>query len=478
MATSLCCFFSGCNTHCGKCPTDTVLVRARFAGRIDGLSHRSSIAVPCQFSAIAKVVYGGANVFFGFSYVAWRTAGCALFLREVFRAHLSGCKNALRKLLTGTSFFLGCMSVGPGNCPAEERCGLSPCTCVVSYVFGHVPFALARMLQVYRRAFQSIFGLEHCEPGQVVSAVVMASIEKFISQPPLIIHSSLAQLRYLILSEGLPAYNDKQQQRLRCYIWSILSRTSMERSTQVYLSFLQLGAVRAPIIQKIKNDTFRTLQTDPKFITLVSEDSLIRCLSCFAWQSVRLADSDPNFQVSTYVQGMNVLLAPLLYCCPSEPMAFQLFSTLCYSIIPTYLNNNLSGVHKGAKLLDICLKIIDPKLSKFLSDNLLTAEIYGIPSILTLSSCNKPLDQVCKLWDFMFAYGFHMNILFVVAILVQIRSKILKSDSPMNLLTRQLPDFDADEIIKLGVGFVAKIPSDIYNLLVEHLTDPNLVIPY
>lgn len=124
MATSLCCFFSGCNTHCGKCPTDTVLVRARFAGRIDGLSHRSSIAVLCQFSAIAKVVYGGANVFFGFSYVAWRTAGCALFLREVFRAHLSGCKNALRRLLTGTSFFLGCASVGPGNCPAEERCGV------------------------------------------------------------------------------------------------------------------------------------------------------------------------------------------------------------------------------------------------------------------------------------------------------------------------------------------------------------------
>ncbi|EDO15883.1 hypothetical protein Kpol_1019p3 [Vanderwaltozyma polyspora DSM 70294] len=312
----------------------------------------------------------------------------------------------------------------------------------------------------------------------------MNSIENFINQQPLIIQSSLSQLRYLILSEGLPVAKTKSQQRTRCYVWSILSQTSMERSTQIYMALLQLGPAPVPILQKIKNDTFRTLQTDSRFVNTVSEDSLIRCLSCFAWQTLQKEEEyDQNIEsssnrVSTYVQGMNVLLAPLLYTCPSEPMAFQMFTTLCYTIVPTYLNNSLSGVHNGAKLLDICLKIIDPKLSKFLSDNLLTAEIYGIPSILTLSSCNKPLDQVCKLWDFMFAYGFHMNILFIVAFLVTMRSKILASDSPMNLLTRPLPEFDADEIIRLGVGFVARIPSDIYTLLVEHLTNPNLTIPY
>lgn len=310
----------------------------------------------------------------------------------------------------------------------------------------------------------------------------MSSIDKFITQQPLIIHSSLSQLRYLVLSEGLPiSYNDIKLNRTRSYVWSILSQTSMERATEKYRNLLALGQVPLPIFQKIKNDTFRTLTTDTNFLDIVDEECLIRCLSCFAWQTLHRSDGNTESkldQVSTYVQGMNVLLAPLLYTCPTEPMAFQLFTTLCYSIIPTYLNNNLTGVHNGAKLLDICLKIIDPKLSKFLSDNLLTAEIYGIPSILTLSSCNKPLNQVCKLWDFMFAYGFHMNILFVVAFLVRIRTKILKSDSPMNLLTRQLPEFDADEIIRLGVGFVAKIPSDIYELLVKHLTESALKIPF
>lgn len=319
-------------------------------------------------------------------------------------------------------------------------------------------------------------------------------MEKFITHPPLLVHSSLSQLRYLILSEGIPvsprdgSEKFKNVQRVRCYVWSILSRTSMERCTHHYLSLLQLGPPHAHILQKIKNDTSRTLQTDAKFRNLVTEEALIRCLSCFAWETEKRdyndkyisnrhgnPDGDDDVEVSTYVQGMNVLLAPLLYSCPSESMAFQLFTTLCYRIIPTYLTRSLVGAQNGSKLLDMCLRIIDPKLSKYLADNLLTAEIYGMPSILTLSSCNKPLDQVCKLWDFMFAYGFHMNVLFVVAQLVTIRTKILQSESPMNLL-RQLPEFDADEIIRLGVGFIAKIPADLYDLLIKHMTDPDITI--
>ncbi|AET38914.1 Bub2p Ecym_3428 [Eremothecium cymbalariae DBVPG len=298
-------------------------------------------------------------------------------------------------------------------------------------------------------------------------------MEKFISHPPLIVQSSLSQLRYLVLAEGA---GDSGESRQRFYIWSILSRTNMEGATSSYIKLVQRGPPGATIYKKIQNDTFRTFSTDAGFRKRVSEESLTRCLSCFASQQELLEEgnyAEGGVRIAKYVQGMNVLLAPLLYSSPAEPMAFRLFENLCYRVIPTYLDSSLSGVHTGARLLDICLKIIDPKLSKFLSDNLLTAEIYGVPSILTLSSCQKPLDQVCKLWDFMFAYGFHMNVLFIVAQLVTMRSEIMNSGSPMNLL-RQFPEFDADEIIRLGVGFVAKVPQELYELLVNHLRDPNI----
>ncbi|CCC67380.1 hypothetical protein NCAS_0A08220 [Naumovozyma castellii] len=326
----------------------------------------------------------------------------------------------------------------------------------------------------------------------------MSSIEEFITQSPIIVQSSLSQLRYLILSDGLPAINNSKTQKIRCYVWSILSRTSMNGTTQNYLNLLQFGPPSNKIFKKITDDTFRTFPTDSDFTSQVPKDVLTRSLSCFAWQTeerneiIKLdrptdkgthlldANSDPTLskiEISTYVQGMNVLMATTLYACPTEPMAFQIFSTLCYSMIPTYVTTNMIGARNGVKLLDLCLKIIDPKLSNFLSRQLLTAEIYGLPSILTFSSCNKPLIQAVKLWDFMFAYGFHMNILLVVAMLVSIRKQILESSNPMNLITRNLPAFNADELISLGVGFIAKIPIEIYDLLVNHLTDPDIKIP-
>lgn len=293
-------------------------------------------------------------------------------------------------------------------------------------------------------------------------------MDRFILQEPLIVQSSLSQLRYLVLAEGV-GY-DKQRRR-RCYVWSILSRTDMEGCTGRYIDLVQRGAPRAAILKKIQNDTFRTFSTDAVFREVVAEDSLTRCLCSFAWAQ----ESRVGGQVSPYVQGMNLLVGPLLYSCPAEAMAFCLFETLCQRLVPTYLDQSLSGVHVGARLLDVCLRVVDPKLGGFLSDNLLTAEIYGVPMILTLSSCQKPLDEVCKLWDFMFAYGFHMNILFIIAQLVTQRTAIMGSDSPMNLL-RQLPAFDADEIVRLGVGFVAKIPQGLYELLVRHLTDRDVDI--
>ncbi|KAL6947193.1 hypothetical protein ACO0QE_002070 [Hanseniaspora vineae] len=332
----------------------------------------------------------------------------------------------------------------------------------------------------------------------------MSQYESFIyNQQPVILNSSLSQLRYLILSQGLPT--GKNNNRLRIHVWSVLLQCSMENCTSQYLALLSQGEDLPPLIfNKIKNDTPRTLVKDSTFQKTVPEDALLRGLCCFAWESIDIAataaaagivegNEDTHlssfanssgiheddrevlaeeniYKISEYVQGMNVLLAPLLFVCESsEPMAFRFFTKICRRYIPTYLNKNLSGVYKGAQLLEICLSIIDPKLSKFLrQDHLLTAEIYGIPSIMTLSACTPPLNEVLKLWDFMFAYGFHMNILFIVAQLVLMRSELLKSPTPMNLL-KNFPQFNADEVIRLGVGFIAKLPHNVYQSLVEHL---------
>ena len=46
-------------------------------------------------------------------------------------------------------------------------------------------------------------------------------------------------------------------------------------------------------------------------------------------------------------------------------------------------------------------------------------------AVLTFSACTPPLAEVLRLWDIMFAFGFHLNILYIVAQLQLAREDII-----------------------------------------------------
>jgi len=85
----------------------------------------------------------------------------------------------------------------------------------------------------------------------------------------------------------------------------------------------------------------------------------------------------------------------------------------------------MDGVHRGLALVDTILAIVDPKLSAYLISKGMHAKIYGFASVLTLCACTPPLPEVLNLWDFLFAYGPHLNLLCIVAQLVLIRDQLL-----------------------------------------------------
>jgi cell cycle arrest protein BUB2 len=128
-----------------------------------------------------------------------------------------------------------------------------------------------------------------------------------------------------------------------------------------------------------------------------------------------------------YVQGMNVLAAPFLYAARSEVEAFVAFERLIMHECPAYVRGSMDGVHKGLKLVDTVLEIVDPKLFAHLMGKGMHAEIYAFASVLTMSACTPPLPEVLQLWDFLFAYGPHLNILCIVAQLILIRDQVLES---------------------------------------------------
>lgn len=291
------------------------------------------------------------------------------------------------------------------------------------------------------------------------------SIEQFVSSPQIFNDNGRSQLRYMILVEGLTIPPGYDTCPYRSYIWCILLKVPV-LPTAVYLKYLHsCEPPDAGVYSKIKNDTFRTLMNDKNFHQKVPESSLIRVLNCLAIS----LDSQVG-----YVQGLNVLLAPIMYTChKSEPQAFALLHSLITNHIPLYITPNLAGVHTGLDLVDVILRIIDPVLFEYLESKFLKAKIYAFPSVLTLCACTPPLQSLLKLWDFLFAYGCHMNLLFVVAQLIINRSIILSSAQPMKVL-RNFPSLEPEEIIKLSLSFIPELPKPLYDMIARHGYDPSV----
>ncbi|KAE8387719.1 rab-GTPase-TBC domain-containing protein [Aspergillus alliaceus] len=320
------------------------------------------------------------------------------------------------------------------------------------------------------------------------------------------VREGLQELRYLILSTRVEADADGMS-AYRVYLWLALLDIPPV-PTDEYLALIHRG--RSPAYTKIRNDTFRTLATDPLFKRRVTEASLIRLLNAVAWKlhdaknknrvksrsstsrrrdieflintppSIAEEESDLERTTSSnnrsgtitsdsaiYVQGMNVLCAPFLYAARSEVEAFALFHSFITRECPGYIRGAMDGVHRGLRLVDRCLEIVEPKLAAYLFSKGMQAELYAFPSVLTMCACTPPLPEVLHLWDFLFAYGPHLNILCIVAQLIRMRDTILESPSP-NKILRSFPPLDAKEIIALTVLIVRKIPEPLYAELIDH----------
>lgn len=245
-----------------------------------------------------------------------------------------------------------------------------------------------------------------------VSALLQVKQRRPVSQ------QALGDLRHAILDDGIWQTSDGLSPD-RVYVWSILL-SAEPLATREYLQLVRRLA--SPSYSKIKNDAFRTLATDPLFRRRVTETALIRLLNAFVWRQVNQQSG------LSYVQGMNVLAAPFLYASRSETQAFQLFSTFIEKHCPLYVNPTLTGVHQGLKLVDICLRCVEKKLYLHLKAKKLSAELYAFPHVLTFSACTKPLPEVMVLWDFLLAYGLHLNILCIIAQILLRRDEVLKSD--------------------------------------------------
>lgn len=195
--------------------------------------------------------------------------------------------------------------------------------------------------------------------------------------------------------------------------------------------------------KKIRNDTFRTYKNNNEFWSRVDESKLSRvltvCSRSMSEKSVSISPTSPSSiklqqssssspsstaSVAQYVQGMNVLAAPFLFLMP-EVDAYYAFMTLITRHCPRYIASNLDGTHHGCSLVDRVLEILDPELHQHIIEKTLLPEIFAFQFIMTLLANMSPLTEVIKVWDVIFAFGIHIDILLVTCHIMLMRNEIL-----------------------------------------------------
>ncbi|OWZ06022.1 hypothetical protein PHMEG_00021780, partial [Phytophthora megakarya] len=247
------------------------------------------------------------------------------------------------------------------------------------------------------------------------------------------------ELKRLVIVHGLPrdegfgTDSNASLCSLRGRVWKAFLGVENDVDMTKYAALVGRGASHYD--GDIRNDTFRTFRGDSEFAQRVPEEKLVRLLNVF----INELGSNPgeekqedgeharggNLPSIRYVQGMNVLCAPLLYVLP-EPDAYHTFCQLIVRHCPHYMAPQLKGVEKGCALVDKCLQTLDPDLYRHLSSRGISAQIYALPLILSLFACVPPLHELLRVWDVLFAVGVHFVVVLAVAHTVLLREQLLK----------------------------------------------------
>ncbi|ORX63460.1 RabGAP/TBC, partial [Linderina pennispora] len=253
---------------------------------------------------------------------------------------------------------------------------------------------------------------------------------------------------------GLPAVDQQARGRL----WLAMLEV---RATGVEGYERALGLCPSACAGKINNDAFRTLAGDSEFRKTVTTESVVRVLNALL--------SAPASDPPRYVQGMNTLLAPFLYVM-DESAAFYAFRQFLRNECPLYARPSLPGVHACVQLVDECLAFVDPQLYSHLRRHGAVAKIYAFPAAMTLSANVGPLRQVVRLWDFLLAFGVHLNVVCIVAQLLSMRELLATTTSPM-LFLRSFPPLRAASVIRRTRELYELLPEPLRRRIKRHAHD-------
>ena len=283
---------------------------------------------------------------------------------------------------------------------------------------------------------------------------------------PAAFNHTLATIRSTILFHGIPATPPPAPSSsaaavsvsLRGRLWQILLGLG-PISASDYVALVQRG--KCDKYSKIRGDSFRTFPQDSQFTAAVAEEEIVRLLNAFVHQ---FSVAGPHSRyVFTYCQGMNTICAPMLFSM-GELAAYHSFAHFIARLTPLYWLSSHIGVEAGCKLVDRALEAIDPELHTHLHQAGLHSYLYAFHCVSSFSASVPPFNELLTLWDFLLAFGPHLNIVIVAAQIIALRVPLLATTNPKQILDyRKWPPLRARVMIAMCMSFLSFIEPQLYD---------------
>jgi hypothetical protein len=133
-----------------------------------------------------------------------------------------------------------------------------------------------------------------------------------------------------------------------------------------------------------------------------------------------------------YWQGLDSLAAPFVaitWNSGGEARAFALLQRMVRKFLSgMFLQKNTSQLQTQLIVFNQLLAFHDPKLFLHLHKHQFLPELFAIPWFLTLFTHILPIDATLRLWDFLFLHEATMIHFVSIAVMRQLRSRLLAID--------------------------------------------------
>ncbi|XP_076066691.1 TBC domain-containing protein kinase-like protein [Oratosquilla oratoria] len=165
-----------------------------------------------------------------------------------------------------------------------------------------------------------------------------------------------------------------------------------------------------------------------------------------------------------YWQGLDSLCAPFLYLnFNNEALAYDCLSKFIDKYLHKFfLKDNSAVIQEYLAKFSHLIAFHDPELFNHLDEIAFLPELYAIPWFLTMYTHVFPLHKIFLLWDTLLLGGASLPLCVGVALLRQLRDRLLQFGfNECILLFSDMPDIAMEKVVKESVTIFQSMPASI-----------------